>query len=143
MLSYIWPRSSKGGGAAVVPPRGFQLNPPHPAKDGWRVGLFCTSAVPGGFWLCQGRCAFRRSIFLASKIALLAAKIAILGSKMHFFSLPNRFSAALGLQLRIFMGLGSILGGFWWPRAWKSSLFRGKNQCFWAASICTARRRGS
>ena len=51
----------RGGGAAVVPPRGFQLNPPHPAKDGWRVELFCTSAVPGGFWLCQGPCAFRRS----------------------------------------------------------------------------------
>ena len=53
-------RAQKGG-AAVVPPGGLQLNPPHPAKDGWRVGLFY-GAVPGGFWLCQGPCAFRRSI---------------------------------------------------------------------------------
>jgi len=66
-------------------------------------------------------------LILASKIAFLASKIAILGPKIGFYSLPTRFSAALGLYLRIFMGLGSILGGFWWPWAWKSSLFHGKN----------------
>ena len=60
-----------GGGD---PPGGFQLNPPHPAKDGWRMGLFC-GAVPGGFWLCQGPCAFRRPIL----------KVLLSNGPGHFF----------------------------------------------------------
>ena len=39
----------RGGGAAVVPPRGFQLNPPHPPKAGRRMELLCTPLFPVGF----------------------------------------------------------------------------------------------
>ena len=42
---------------------------------------------------------------MASKIGLLASKAAILGFKIGFYSLPTRFSAALGPHLHIFMGL--------------------------------------
>ena len=63
------------GGRRCPPPGGFQLNPPHPPKAGWRMGFFCTSAVPGGFWLCQGPCAFRRS----------RSKVSIENDSGHFF----------------------------------------------------------
>ena len=42
---------------------------------------------------------------MASKIALLASKAVILGTKIGFYSLPTRFSAALGPHLHFFMGL--------------------------------------
>ena len=72
----------RGGGAAVVPPRGFQLNPPHPPKAGRRMELLCTPLVPGGFWLCQGPCAFRRS---RSKVSIENAS----GHFFRFFGLPK------------------------------------------------------
>ena len=103
------------------------LNPPHPAKDAWRVEQGGALLYSLCSWRSQRRPAIPPTppksqhnsvilLLLASKMALLASKIAsrraldaIFGLQDAFFAFETLFFRFIGLQLRFFIDFGSIL----------------------------------